>query len=243
MKIIPVLDLMQGRVVHALGGERHQYRPIESGLCAGSSALDITCALLELCPFRVLYIADIDAIQKNGGNVEVFENLHKRFPQLELWVDSGIADAAAFTGWQERGIGHAVIGSESIPEAALLSTIRSGTNAIYPLLSLDFKDNHFNGEQHLLDHPELWPEHVIVMTLARVGRLRGPDLNQFIAIRRLAPQKKIYAAGGVRSAHDLTRLARAGADGALLASALHQRRISASDLAALTAGADSRSAQ
>jgi len=234
---------MRGQVVHAMGGERHQYRPIESGLCAGSNALDIACALLELYPFPALYIADIDAIQKNGGNAAVIEKLHQRFPCLELWVDSGIADVSSFVAWQKQRLGHAVIGSESFPESALLSAVCTSGDALYPLLSLDFKDAHFNGEQRLLNDPGLWPEHVIVMMLARVGILHGPDIDQLSALMLRAPHKKLYAAGGVRSAHDLARLARAGAYGALLASALHQRLISASDLAASASGADSTSVQ
>ena len=234
---------MQGLVVRADRGERHRYRPIESGLCRGSDALDITSALLELYPFHTLYIADVDAIRKNGSNIVVIEKLHRRFPQLELWVDSGIADVSGFTAWQERRIGHAVIGSETFPETALLSTACTSSNALYPLLSLDFKDTSFQGEQSLLNDTHLWPEHVIVMTLARVGSLQGPDFNQLDAVKRRTPHKKLYAAGGVCSVHDLARLARAGAHGALIASALHQRLISASDLAASASGVDSTSTQ
>lgn len=243
MKIIPVIDLMQGQVVRALGGERHQYRPIESGLCAGSNALDIACALLELYPFPALYIADIDAIQKNGGNAAVIEKLHQRFPRLELWVDSGIADVSGFNAWQEQCLGHAVIGSESVPEAELLSAICTSGDALYPLLSLDFKGVRFHGEQRLLNDPELWPEHVIVMMLARVGSLRGPDFDQLSELSRRAPHKKLYAAGGIRGTRDLAHLAHAGAYGALLASALHQRLISASDLAASASEVDATNAQ
>jgi len=81
------------------------------------------------------------------------------------------------------------------------------------------------------------------MMLARVGILHGPDIDQLSALMLRAPHKKLYAAGGVRSAHDLARLARAGAYGALLASALHQRLISAADLAASASDADSTNAQ
>ena len=243
MKLIPVIDLMQGQVVQALGGERRQYRPIESGLCAGSNALDIACALLELYPFHALYVADIDAIQKNGSNAAVIEKLHQHFPQLELWVDSGIADVAGFMAWQGRRIGHAVIGSESFPENTLFSAVCSSRDALFPLLSLDFKGERFHGEQRLLNDPGLWPEHVIVMMLARVGSPRGPDFDQLSELSRRAPHKKLYAAGGIRGARDLAQLARAGTHGALLASALHQRLISASDLAASASEADSKSRQ
>jgi len=234
---------MQGQVVRADRGERHRYRPIESELCAGSNALDIACALLDFYPFHTLYVADIDAIQKNGSNAALIEKLHQHFPQLELWVDSGITDVAGFMAWQRRRVGHAVIGSESFPESALLSAVCSSRDALFPLLSLDFKGKRFHGEQSVLSDPGLWPEHVIVMMLARVGSLQGPDFDQLSELSRRASHKKLYSAGGIRSARDLARLACAGAHGALLASALHQHLISASDLAASASEADQTNAQ
>jgi phosphoribosylformimino-5-aminoimidazole carboxamide ribotide isomerase len=81
------------------------------------------------------------------------------------------------------------------------------------------------------------------MMLARVGSLRGPDFDQLSKLSRRAPHTKLYAAGGIRGTRDLARLARAGIHGALLASALHQRLISASDLATSASGADSTSRQ
>ena len=71
------------------------------------------------------------------------------------------------------------------------------------------------------------------MTLARVGSGAGPDLDRLRSIRDAAPGKKVYAAGGVRDAADLIALKRAGMAGALVASCLHDRRLSGSDIAAL----------
>jgi uncharacterized protein related to proFAR isomerase len=72
-----------------------------------------------------------------------------------------------------------------------------------------------------------------VMTLARVGSGAGPDLARFAAIRSIAGGREIYVAGGVRDAADISALKTAGASGALIASALHEQRIVAADLAAI----------
>ncbi len=73
--------------------------------------------------------------------------------------------------------------------------------------------------------PALWPQRVIVMTLARVGSGAGPDLARLAAIQSIASGREIYAAGGVRDAADLWALKEAGVSGALIATALHERRI------------------
>jgi phosphoribosylformimino-5-aminoimidazole carboxamide ribotide isomerase len=71
------------------------------------------------------------------------------------------------------------------------------------------------------------------MTLARVGSGAGPDLKRFAAIRSIAEEREIYAAGGVRDGADLSALKAAGAAGALIATALHDGRVGRADLAAV----------
>ena len=51
------------------------------------------------------------------------------------------------------------------------------------VLSLDFRGDAFQGPQEILAEPALWPQRVIVMTLARVGSGAGPDLERLAAIR------------------------------------------------------------
>ena len=98
------------------------------------------------------------------------------------------------------------------------------------MLSLDFRGDAFQGPAEILAESALWPQRVIVMTLARVGSGAGPDLARFAAIRSIAGGRETYAAGGVRDAADLSALRAAGASGALIATALHERRIVGTDL-------------
>ena len=65
------------------------------------------------------------------------------------------------------------------------------------------------------------------MTLGRVGSGAGPDLDRLAAIRARAGARRLYAAGGVRDKADLAALKDAGAAGVLVASALHDGKISA----------------
>ena len=63
------------------------------------------------------------------------------------------------------------------------------------------------------------------MTLARVGSGAGPDVERLASIQSIAAGREIYAAGGVRNAADLRALKERGVSGALIATALHERRI------------------
>ncbi|HEX5633320.1 MAG TPA: HisA/HisF-related TIM barrel protein, partial [Gemmatimonadales bacterium] len=56
---------------------------------------------------------------------------------------------------------------------------------------------------------------------ARVGRGGGPALESLERVRHAVPGVRLVAGGGVRDGDDLGRLSAAGADGVLVASALH----------------------
>ncbi len=51
------------------------------------------------------------------------------------------------------------------------------------------------------------------------------------ALRRAHPQVELLAGGGIGTARELERLAAAGLDGALMATALHDGRINRDDVA------------
>jgi phosphoribosylformimino-5-aminoimidazole carboxamide ribotide isomerase len=227
LQVIPVIDLMHGQVVRARMGDRASYRPLESPLSLTSDAVDVVRGLLGVFPFPALYVADLDAIQGSGDNSRTLRRIRAEFPSLQVWIDNGVADASALDAFIEAGPGTLVIGSESQRDSKLIALHRDSTRIV---LSLDFRGDAFQGPQEILAEPALWPQRIIVMTLARVGSGAGPDLARFAAIRSIAGEREIYAAGGVRDASDLSALKAAGALGVLMSAALHERRIVAAHL-------------
>lgn len=230
MHIIPVIDLKGGVVVRARMGRRDQYRPIETPLSPTSDPVDVTHGLLSVHPFKTLYVADLDAIEGRAGHRAVLARLNAAFPRLTLWVDNGIADPRCAECWLDGGWGRLVLGSESQTGDALVRRFAGDERVV---LSLDFRGDRFLGPPALLADTASWPRDVIVMTLARVGSGAGPDLQRLSAIARTAPESRVHAAGGVRDAADLAALSRAGMAGALVASALHDGRLTGKDIASL----------
>jgi phosphoribosylformimino-5-aminoimidazole carboxamide ribotide isomerase len=237
MEIIPVLDLKGGVVVRARMGQRHLYAPITTPLAASSDPLDVARGLLAVYPFAALYVADLDAIEGKGDNSAALRRLKLGCPGVSLWVDTGIADAAAAARWLEAGVGSLVLGSETQSNASLVRGLAEDDRVI---LSLDYRGPAFQGPSEILDEPSAWPAKVIVMTLARVGSGAGPDLERLSAVRRIASGRRIYAAGGVRDAADIAALARADIAGALVATALHDGRLGRAEIDALAAALASR---
>lgn len=239
MQIIPVIDLLNGIVVHAKKGERHNYQAITSALTPSSQPLDIVTALLALYPFEQLYIADLNAIQKlsntqdcgANNNFDVIASIAQRHPNLTLWVDAGISSMTELDTWSQLKI-KLILGSENFTslEQYLQIYQASGRQSI---LSLDFMPSGYQGPQALLQSTTHWPQDVIVMSLAHVGANQGVNQQLLSKLKAKAGDFNLYAAGGVRDITDLATLKALGIHGALVATALHSKQLSPQQLASL----------
>ena len=236
MKLIPVIDLMQGQVVRAVRGDRRAYRPVVSQLCSGSDPSTIARVLCEHCATRQVYVADLDALLGAPAQAAVLRALLHALPDLELWLDAGFSNAAAAYTLRS-GLGAAgarvvpVFGSESLASRAELERCFGGVTASArgapadAVLSLDRRGGQRLDTAGCWDAPELWPRRVIVMTLERVGSDAGPDLDTLAGVRLKSPSAFVVGAGGIRDQCDLDRARDAGAGAWLVASALHDGRL------------------
>ncbi len=223
MRIIPVIDILGGVAVRAVGGWRDEYRPLETPLAASSDPRAVAEGFLRLHAFEIIYLADLDAIMRQGADDRALLRLSAAFPKVTFWIDrGGLAPPAAANFMR-------VIGSESLSPDAPAPDLSKERNAI---LSLDFDAGGFRGPPELEREPALWPPRIILMTLAKIGGGRGPDCARLSEIKALAGSREVYAAGGLRGAADLAGLAGLGVAGALVATALHEGRVGASELAA-----------
>lgn len=227
MWVLPVLDLADGQVVHARGGQRRDYRPLRSPLCPSSRPEELAAALVERFAVPALYLADLDALE--GGPVQsaCLARLRAAVPETALWLDAG----AGAPGPTIPGV-DPVIGSESYNAVGPLeqALAKAGDRAI---LSLDFRHGRLLGPPAVLARPALWPQQILVMSLERVGAALGPDWARLHAVQRAAEGRRVFAAGGVRHGEDLRRLRDAGIAGVLVATALHEGSITAADLRAV----------
>lgn len=227
MEIVPVLDLKHGLVVRARFGDRAAYAPIVTPLARSAEPLDVAAGLLALHPFRRLYLADLDGIEGRQRNDATVARLADAFPALELWVDNGLAEEAACRAWSAAHRARLVLGTESQTDPGLVRRIPGA------ILSLDFRGADYQGIAALRADAALWPQDVIVMTLARVGSGAGPDRVRLAEMRSRSASVRLWAAGGLRDVDDLLALSDLAVSGALVATALHDGRIGAADLARL----------
>jgi phosphoribosylformimino-5-aminoimidazole carboxamide ribotide isomerase len=228
MEIVPVIDLKGGIVVHARRGERDAYAPLRSPLVDGCDPVTVARALGAVCRTRRLYVADLDAL---AGAPPAEATLAALAAVAEPWIDAGATTPELAAALQRAAAARNVVGTESLgPDVAL----RPGTGP--PLvLSVDLRGGRLISPRPELAGREpaaaaplaaaLGAREVFVIDLARVGSGTGPPLDAVSDLAAALPGLAIYAGGGVRNDADLAALEAAGAAGALVATALHDGRI------------------
>jgi phosphoribosylformimino-5-aminoimidazole carboxamide ribotide isomerase len=244
MQIIPVIDLLGGQVVRGIAGRRSEYRPIESKLVSGSDPGEIAAAFVKHFGATTCYVADLDAIEGGAFQMEAWTAIARG--GMNLWLDAGFGDcgrlAIANDGCSERSVSaDFVIGTESLEsegQLPMLAWVDFPDRIIY---SLDMKDRRpltriqrwqsLSPAQiavQLYEGQSLW--RMIILDLADVGTGGGTrTLELCRELKTTYPQLELIAGGGVRSLDDLKRIADAGCTAALVASALHDGRLTRAD--------------
>jgi phosphoribosylformimino-5-aminoimidazole carboxamide ribotide isomerase len=239
MQILPVLDVMGGHVVRAVGGRRAEYRPLVSRLTASTDPLTVARAIRDRFGWTELYVADLDAIMGGRWSADLYRRL--RSDGFRLWVDAGVQIHAAAGLLLAHGIFQAVVGLETLlgPEEW-----RGLTAAVDPsrlTFSLDLRNGRALGvaSEWGTDDPRQIAEQVVrdggrrmlILDLARIGEYGGTgtvDLCRELVT--LAPNVAVFAGGGIRDVDDIRRLRDVGVTGVLVASALHDERITPEDV-------------
>jgi phosphoribosylformimino-5-aminoimidazole carboxamide ribotide isomerase len=228
MHIIPVLDILNGVVVHAIKGQRSQYQPLQSILCDSADPVEVAQAF-KAAGFCELYIADLDAILGKGNNFTLIQAIAEK-TGLQLMVDAGIADLESAKVLLAHKAQKVIIGTETLSSLAFVkeAIICLGTKKI--LASLDLKNGVVLSKSETIRQrsplevasmlEEMGIDKLIVLDLAHVGSEQGLDVALLKALVDVLCVKVIVG-GGARDSQDLQVLKDLGVSGVLVATALH----------------------
>ncbi len=241
LKVIPVIDILNGKVVHAVGGKRSQYKPIESVLCKSSDPTEVASAFKAL-GFTEVYVADLDAIIDCSMKFPEIVRIAKQ-TGLSLMVDAGVTNIERAEKLLQSGAIKLVIGTETLQSKSFIAQAieRFGNSQV--VLSLDLKGNKVitkaEGVEGTDEPLQLLREfeikgvnQVIVLDLERVGSAKGVNLD-FLK-KAMAVGVDIVVGGGVGGICDIVKLKNIGISGALVSTALHNGKITIKDLKRLS---------
>ena len=230
--------------MHARGGRREHYAPVREvagSLIEPGDALALARAYTGRLGLTELYAADLDAIRGAPPQDAVVVALAAL--GAPLWLDAGTSTVDGARRALELGAAGVVVGLETLASFDALTSICEAVGGDRVAFSLDVRD----GEPVVATAEGVREEpaavlaaraagsgvgSVIVIDLARVGGGRGLDLALIARVRDAVPALTLLAGGGVRDLDDVRRLAVVGCDGVLVATALHDGRLGAAEIAA-----------
>lgn len=234
MRIIPVMDLLDGVVVRGVGGLRDHYRPIQSQLVDSTEPLGIARALRHKLGESYIYVADLDAIRSGTLNREAIQSLADE--GFQLLLDAGACQCRQVELLMRLGVTDVVVGLETLvdPNELKRAVDQFGERVVF---SLDLKANwpqtadqspwrDLSPERIVDEAVQLGVQRMIVLDLHNIGRNAGLATLQLCRdIRERHPDVRLITGGGVRNQDDLEPLTEAGIEGVMIASALHDGRI------------------
>jgi len=230
VKIIPAIDLKNGRCVRLLQGKEDQETvygedPVETALSFEEQGAE------------QIHLVDLDgAFRGESKNLEQVERIAQAV-KVPLELGGGIRSLDDISRVFDLGVNFVIIGTIAAKNPKVLEeAIQKFENQL--ILGLDAKDGkvavsgwvevtEFSDEEFA----NQWKQHginrVIYTDISRDGMLTGPNLS---SLRRMAIATglKITASGGVSSLDDLKQLVeleRDGVDEVIVGKAIYERQL------------------
>lgn len=230
MKIIPAIDLKNGRCVRLLQGKEDQETvygedPVETALSFEEQGAE------------QIHLVDLDgAFRGESKNLEQVERIAQAV-KVPVELGGGIRSLDDISRVFDLGVNFVIIGTIAAKNPKVLEeAIQKFENQL--ILGLDAKDGkvavsgwvevtEFSDEEFA----NQWKQHginrVIYTDISRDGMLTGPNLS---SLRRMAIATglKITASGGVSSLDDLKQLVeleRDGVDEVIVGKAIYERQL------------------
>lgn len=229
MKLIPAIDLLDGRCVRLLHGDFEQvtHYPLEPAELAQKYA-DAGA--------EWLHVVDL-AASRDGvdADTSALFALLGQAPQL-VQTGGGVRGSVDISARLEAGADRVVIGSLSVTDSAqFIDWLKQfGAARLVAALDVLFDDAGVpwprihgwtsRGERNLwqlLD--ELTSgglQHLLCTDISRDGALNGPNIDLYSEITRRYPQLELQASGGVSNLDDFEQLKPCGASGVITGKAL-----------------------
>lgn len=234
MRIIPAIDIIDGKCVRLTQGDYNQKK------IYNENPLEVAKEF-EDAGLKYLHIVDLDGAK--AGKIINWKVLEKVANNVSLNIDfgGGVKSDQDIELAFKSGARQVTCGSIAVknPIKVLEWADTYGRDKL--ILGADVKERNvaISGwtEKTTLSIEDLIHkymadglDHVICTDIATDGMLQGPNIELYKDLLRIFPTIKLIASGGVSSIDDLTELKEIGVDGAILGKAIYEGRITLQEL-------------
>ena len=230
MKIIPAIDLMDGKVVRLYKGDPNQKtvysdNPVDIARQWESDGADI------------LHLVDLDATLGLGSNLDVIKKILNTV-SIPVEVAGGLRDKSIIlemAALSER----IVLGTLAFKDKYLLKLLLSELGPEKIVISVDHKDGEIvtHGWQQgagvklipsIKEFLDMGFTEFLLTNVSRDGTLEGPDL-EFLEQACVLSNANMIASGGISNIDDVKDVKIKNAFGVILGKALYEKKISIGD--------------
>jgi phosphoribosylformimino-5-aminoimidazole carboxamide ribotide isomerase len=238
MKIIPAIDIIDGKCVRLSQGDYNQKKiynenPVEVALSFQDAGL------------KSLHLVDLDGAKAGKvTNWKVIESVCSK-TQLDVDFGGGIKTEEEVKAVFSAGVKQINLGSIAVKKADLVAEWISKFGADKIILSADVRDEMIaiggwleSATLHIRDFVSDYLtkgiSYVTCTDISTDGMLKGPNVELYRSLLKSFPSIHLIASGGVSSMHDLEELKKAGVHGVIVGKAIYEGRVQLKDLSALT---------
>jgi phosphoribosylformimino-5-aminoimidazole carboxamide ribotide isomerase len=218
--LIPCIDLQAGQAVQLVHGRKREL-----------AVADVMSLLLKFKNYKWLHIIDLDAAMGKGQNSELARGLCReavRRYEMKVRVGGGIRTVRRAKEITEWGAHQVILGSAVFKngkiDAPFLSRLRARVGRRAIVVALDTSKGHVvikgwrkklpvRAEQ-VMEQLEPFCAAFLCTDVDREGTMTGANREWFERLR-LATQRPIIAAGGIKSEREIDALERMGIDAAV----------------------------
>lgn len=238
MKIIPAIDLKDGKCVRLFKGDFDRVTEYSD---------DPVAVAREFTEFATtdLHVVDLDGAQTGRQhNREVIARIAGA-TDLVIQLGGGIRDRATLESWLDSGVTRCVVGSLAItePDAVKSWLVKFGAEHIVLALDVNLDDGAPLVTTHGWTTPStttvfecidnfrgLGLRHVLCTDVSRDGAMAGPNVQLYQQILSRFPDLQLQASGGVRNVSDLVELRSKGLPAAITGRALLDGKITPEEI-------------
>jgi len=237
-KIIPVIDILNSKAVHAVKGKRTKYEVLKSHLFHSPNPVEIIREIKNKLKFYEFYIADLDSIINNTPNFQILREILE-ISDAEIILDPGIVNLKDIHKFNRYRIKSLILGLETLKSFKVINQslqILSQNNII---ISIDMYKGRIISKakdirkQNLLDLikkiESLDIKNILLLDLFRVGQKIGGIPPLFIEILNNF-NGNVLVGGGIKDFKDILDYKEQNFFGVLIATALYDGTIDAEKL-------------
>ena len=238
MKIIPAIDLHEGKCVRLYKGDfakvtHYSDQPVEVARAYAGMHVDD------------LHIVDLDGARTGSQqNARVVRQLCADTP-LAVQLGGGIREGGQVRQWLDNGVARCVIGSIAVAAPERVASWIDEFGADHIVLALDVKIEKAGpvlathgwtkssglSLWDLMDrYASIGARHLLCTDIGRDGAMSGPNFELYAEILSRYPQVRVQASGGVRDIADMEQLRDLGVPAAITGKALLDGKISTAEV-------------